>query len=177
MRRRTKIRTATTVGLGLAIVYLLIAYFVMPEIWVFRDASRVSDFGSMLTHTEQDIPGDPINIGLSEQKKRSFAHSWQPTGTLPTPSRSVLPSISVSASCPPTSIWMRLSALCFLREGSKTRFRKTGRKQRDQRNHVRFWLTKKLGSDSRPALAGFGQFLIAASDLAMTPAKSPTHRP
>ncbi|TIM25293.1 MAG: hypothetical protein E5Y63_33235, partial [Mesorhizobium sp.] len=61
MWRRTKIRTATTVVLGVAIVYLLLAYFVVPEIWVFRDASRVSDFGSMLTHTEQDIPGDPIN--------------------------------------------------------------------------------------------------------------------
>ena len=59
MRRRTKTRTATTVVLALAIIYLLLAYFVVPEIWVFRDASRVSDLGSMVTHTEQDIPGDP----------------------------------------------------------------------------------------------------------------------
>ena len=120
MRRRTRMRTVTAAVLGLAIVYLLIAYFVAPEVWVFRDATRVPDFSSMVTHTEQDIPGDPINIGLvgtKEQVIRAFAAAhWDP----PTPSHSVLRSISVSASYSIDPISMPPSAHCSMRGGSKT---------------------------------------------------------
>ncbi|PSH54980.1 hypothetical protein CU102_20055, partial [Phyllobacterium brassicacearum] len=58
MRRRTKIRMAVKGLIALLITYLLVAYFVAPEIWIFRDAGR-ADFGKMVTTTEQDIPGDP----------------------------------------------------------------------------------------------------------------------
>ena len=76
MPRRTKTRIAATASLALVGVYLLVAYFLVPEIWVFRDAGRLSDFGDMVTMTEQDIPGDPINVGLvgsKEQVIRAFA--------------------------------------------------------------------------------------------------------
>jgi len=82
MHRRTRIRMAVNGLIALLMAYLLVAYFVAPEIWIFRDASRVADFGNMVTTTEQDIPGDPINVGLvgsKEEAIRAFAAAgWDP---------------------------------------------------------------------------------------------------
>ncbi len=61
MLHRTKIRMATSTVAALLFTYLLLAYFVIPEIWIFHDADRVAKVGNMVTTTEQGIPGDPIN--------------------------------------------------------------------------------------------------------------------
>ena len=67
--RRTKIHMVVNGLIALLTTYLLVAYFIAPEIWIFRDADRVADFGKMVTTTEQDIPGDPINVGLVGSKE------------------------------------------------------------------------------------------------------------
>jgi hypothetical protein len=82
MRHRTKIRMATNAVAALLFTYLLLAYFVVPEIWIFHDADRVAKVGNMVTTTEQGIPGDPINVGLVGSKEeviRAFAAAgWDP---------------------------------------------------------------------------------------------------
>ncbi|TIL56810.1 MAG: hypothetical protein E5Y79_27920 [Mesorhizobium sp.] len=159
MPRRTKIRTATSVVLALAIIYLLLAYFVVPEIWVFRDASRVSDFGSMLTHTEQDIPGDPINVGLvgtKEEVIRAFvAADWDPAD--PITLRSSI-DIGLSVVLHRPDLDAPVSALLFEGRKQDLAFEKPVGDSADQRNHVRFWLTRKLGSDGRPLWLGSASF-------------------
>src|ERR1700712_2678222 len=69
MRRRTKTRTAVSCTLVVLAAYLLLAYFLVPEMWILHDASKVADFGDMVTRTEQDIRGDPVNVGLVGSKE------------------------------------------------------------------------------------------------------------
>jgi hypothetical protein len=146
LARRTKTRAAITIVLGLAIVYLFIAYFIVPAIWVFRDASRVSDFGSMVTHTEQDIPGDPINVGLvgtKEQVIRAFAAAgWDPADAI-TLRSSIDIGLSVVLHRP--DLDAPVSALLFDGRKQDLAFEKPVGDSADQRNHVRFWLTKETG--------------------------------
>ncbi|MGO8294449.1 hypothetical protein ACC859_39330, partial [Rhizobium ruizarguesonis] len=49
---------------SLVAAYLLVCYFLIPELWIFHDSRRLAGFSTMVTTTEQDIPGDPINVGL-----------------------------------------------------------------------------------------------------------------
>ncbi len=74
MRHRTKTRMA--LGAAGILICALLAYFVIPEIWIFHDAGRVSELGNMVTTTEQGIAGDPINVGVVGSKEvvvRAFA--------------------------------------------------------------------------------------------------------
>lgn len=157
MKRRT--RNGLRIVFGLAIAYLLVAYFIVPEIWVFRDASRVSDFGSMVTHTEQDIPGDPINVGLvgtKEQVIRAFAAAdWDPADKI-TLRSSIDIGLSVVLDRP--DLDAPVSPLLYEGRKQDLAFEKPVGDSADQRNHVRFWLTRKLGSDGRPLWLGSASF-------------------
>lgn len=159
MSRRTVTHTATTIAIGLAFIYLLVAYFLAPEIWVFRDAARVSHFGSMVTHTEQDIPGDPINVGLEgdkEQVIRAFvAADWDPADAI-TLHSSIDIGLSVALNRP--DIDAPVSTLLYEGRKQDLAFEKPVGDSADQRNHVRFWRTEKLGSDGRPIWLGAASF-------------------
>src|SRR5262245_10686267 len=86
MNQRRRMRAAAQATLLFLAAYLLVAYFIVPEIWIFRDASHVSRFGSMVTITTDDFPGDPINVGLvgsKEQVVRAFAAAhWDPADAI-----------------------------------------------------------------------------------------------
>ena len=158
MRRRTKIRMAVKGLIALLITYLLVAYFVAPEIWIFRDAGR-ADFGKMVTTTEQDIPGDPINVGLVGSKEeviRGFAAAgWDPADKI-TLRTSIDIGLSVVLDRP--DLDAPVSALLFEGRKQDLAFEKPVGKSADQRNHVRFWLTKTIGTDDRPLWLGSASF-------------------
>ena len=159
MHRRTRIRMAVNGLIALLMAYLLVAYFVVPEIWVFRDASRVSDFGNMVTTTEQDIPGDPINVGLVGSKEaavRAFgAAGWDPADKI-TLRSSIDIGLSVVLDRP--DLDAPVSPLLFEGRKQDLAFEKPVGESADQRNHVRFWLTKKTGTDGRPLWLGSASF-------------------
>jgi hypothetical protein len=147
---------------GLAILlaaYLLAAYFIVPEIWIFRDASRVADFGKMVTTTEQDIPGDPINVGLVGSKEeviRAFAAAgWDPADriTLRTSAE-----IGLSVVLDRPDLDAPVSPLLFEGHKQDLAFEKPVGKSADERNHVRFWLTPKTDADGRPLWLGSASF-------------------
>ena len=80
IRRKSHLAVGSiTVLVGL---YLFVAYFVLPEIWIFRDSEKIGSLSSMVTVTDDDIPGDPINVGLvgtKEEVIRGFAAAhWDP---------------------------------------------------------------------------------------------------
>ena len=159
MHRRTRIRMAVNGLIALLMAYLLVAYFVVPEIWVFRDASRVTDFGNMVTTTEQDIPGDPINVGLVGSKEeviRAFAAArWDPADKI-TLRSSIDIGLSVVLDRP--DLDAPVSPLLFEGRKQDLAFEKPVGESADQRNHVRFWLTKKTGTDGRPLWLGSASF-------------------
>ena len=54
IRRKSHLAVGSiTVLVGL---YLFVAYFVLPEIWIFRDSEKIGSLSSMVTVTDDDIP-------------------------------------------------------------------------------------------------------------------------
>ncbi|MEZ2131906.1 MULTISPECIES: LssY C-terminal domain-containing protein [unclassified Sinorhizobium] len=159
MRHRTNIRIAVNGLIALLVTYLLVAYFIAPEIWIFRDARRVAGFGNMVTTTEQDIPGDPINVGLvgsKEEVVRAFAAAgWDPADKI-TLKSSVEIGLSVVLDRP--DLDAPVSPLLFERRKQDLAFEKPVGESADRRNHVRFWLTPKTGTDGRPLWLGSASF-------------------
>ncbi len=159
MRRLTRTRTAIGGVAALLVGYLIVAYFLIPEIWIHRDAGRIAEFGPMVTTTEQDIPGDPINVGLvgsKEEVLRAFALAgWDPADkiTLRTSAE-----IGLSVVLDRPDLDAPVSPLLFEGRKQDLAFEKAVGKSADERHHVRFWLTKSTGDDGRPLWLGSASF-------------------
>lgn len=159
MRHRKKTQLAVYAFLMLAAAYLLVAYFVLPELWIFRDAKRVGSLSSMVTVTADDIPGDPINVGLvgeKEQVIRAFAAAgWDPADKI-TLRSSVDIGLSVVLDRP--DLDAPVSPLFFEGRKQDLAFEKPVGNSADERNHVRFWQTERTGADGRPLWLGDASF-------------------
>jgi hypothetical protein len=159
MRRRTKTRMAASGVIAVLVGYLVIAYFVLPEIWIFHNAARVASFGDMVTRTEQDIPGDPVNVGLVGSKEeivRAFTKAgWDPADKI-TLMTSVEIGLSVALDRP--DLDAPVSPLLFEGRKQDLAFEDRVGKSADERNHVRLWLTKQTGADGRPLWLGSASF-------------------
>ena len=159
MTRHRKIRASLSVLAAGLIAYLLVSYFLLPEFWIFRDRSRVDGFSSMVTTTEQDIPGDPINVGLvgsREQVIRAFAAAgWDPADKI-TLRSSVDIGLSVVLDRP--DLDAPVSPLFFEGRKQDLAFEKPVGNSADERNHVRFWLSKQTGADGNPLWLGSASF-------------------
>nr|WP_244490373.1 LssY C-terminal domain-containing protein [Rhizobium sp. Root708] len=151
----------TTVGGAamLLLAYLLAAYFLIPEVWIHHDAGRIAEFGPMVTTTEQDIPGDPINVGLvgsKEEVLHAFASAgWDPADkiTLRTSAE-----IGLSVVLDRPDLDAPVSPLLFEGRKQDLAFEKAVGKSADERHHVRFWETRSTGADKRPLWLGSASF-------------------
>ncbi len=159
MTRRNKLRAAMTGLSGALIAYLLISYFLLPDLWLFRDRNRVDDLSPMVTTTEQDIPGDPINVGLvgsKAQVMRAFAAAgWDPADRI-TLRSSVDIGLSVVLDRP--DLDAPVSPLFFEGRKQDLAFEKPVGNSADERNHVRFWLSQQTGADGSPLWLGSASF-------------------
>ncbi|MBW9112603.1 LssY C-terminal domain-containing protein [Rhizobium cauense] len=159
MRRLTRTRIVVSGVAILLVAYLVVAYFFIPEIWIHRDASRIADFGPMVTTTKQDIPGDPINVGLvgsREDVLRAFASAgWDPADkiTLRTSAE-----IGLSVVLDRPDLDAPVSPLLFEGRQQDLAFEKAVGKSADERHHVRFWKTGRTGEDGRPVWLGSASF-------------------
>ncbi|MFZ1953421.1 MAG: hypothetical protein WAU74_25495, partial [Pseudolabrys sp.] len=62
--RRSRTRVAFAVFAVVLAAYGLIAYIILPLIWTHYEHQKGLAGLPMVTRTGQDIPGDPINVGL-----------------------------------------------------------------------------------------------------------------
>src|SRR5262245_44613587 len=62
--RRSKARIALAVLGAAVLIYGLTAYVLLPRSWMHYEHQKGLAGRPMVTRTSQDIPGDPINIGL-----------------------------------------------------------------------------------------------------------------
>ena len=80
-KRRSRGRRALLLVVGLIVVYVLVAYVILPLGWV-RYAHRHPSLEDVprITHTIADIPGDPVNVALigteTRVKKIMLAAKW-----------------------------------------------------------------------------------------------------
>src|SRR5262249_7020964 len=82
-RRPSRRRRLLMLVSGLLLVWVIVAYLVMPTFWK-RYAHRHPSLEDIprITHTGSDIPGDPLNVALvgteTELKKIMLAARWYP---------------------------------------------------------------------------------------------------
>ncbi|HEY6859176.1 MAG TPA: LssY C-terminal domain-containing protein, partial [Pseudolabrys sp.] len=80
--RHSKLRIALVAFAVVLVAYGIIAYIVLPRIWIHYEHQKGLAGLTMVTRTAQDIPGDPINVGLVGTKAdvlcAMHAAGWYP---------------------------------------------------------------------------------------------------
>jgi hypothetical protein len=144
---------------GLLLLYLVVAYVVLPLIWR-TDVRRHSDLSDTpnITHTASGIPGDPLNIGLvgseSDVILAMKAAAWDPAD--PITFRS---SVRIAVD----SVFRRpdddapVSNLYLFGRKQDLAFEQPVGDSPRQRHHVRFWRSDKL-DEMRPLWLGSATF-------------------
>jgi hypothetical protein len=155
-KRRRRWRHAVRLVAGLLLVWLVVAYLLMPALWkrYTRRHPSLEDI-PRITHTADGIHGDPLNVALigtkAEVLKMMAAAQWHPAdpitfrSSLKIAGDSVLKRPYEDAPVSNLFLWGRKQDLAFQQAvGSNPR----------QRHHVRFWLSDNADPDGRPVWVG-----------------------
>jgi hypothetical protein len=157
--RRGRIRRTGQLTLVLLIVYALLAYFALPLFWTHYEHQKGLAGLPMVTMTPQDIPGDPINVGLigddSDVLCAMHAAGWYPAD--PVTLRS---SIEIAGSVLLDRPYRDapVSPLLYLGRREDLAFEKPVGDSADHRHHVRFWKVLDKGEEHRPVWLGDATF-------------------
>jgi hypothetical protein len=157
--RRSPWKHIAVVVVVLLAIYLVVAYFFMPEWWLWQ-ARRHPDLDDIpnVTRTANDIPGDPINVALvgSEDELKAImkAAKWFPADplTLRDDVKIALASVLKHEydDAPVSNLFL------FGRKQDLAFEQPVGDSPR-QRHHVRFWKAKKE-ENGRPVWVGSAIF-------------------
>jgi hypothetical protein len=146
-------------ALGLAVIYIVISYILIPEFWIHYDRHPGLQSIQKTTYTREGIEGDPVNIMISASKedliKAMLDAGWTPADKI-TLKNSVKTALYVMlnkkyAAAPVSDLFLygRREDLSFeIVTDSRLR----------QRHHVRFWLTNKKSLSGGPVWAGAATF-------------------
>ncbi len=155
-RRRCAWQKLAFAGVVLVLLYLLVAYLLMPEYWI-RYARRHPAFDALprITRTGDDLPGDALNVALIgteiELKKIMLAAHWYPADPLTLKSCLKIAEASVLKrpydDAPVSNLYL------FGRKQDLAFEQPVGASPR-HRHHVRFWRTDEVGADGRPIWIG-----------------------
>lgn len=147
-------------ALGSAVlIYGLTAYVLLPRAWTHYEHQKGLAGLTMVTHTSQDIPGDPINVGLVGTREdvlcAMHAAGWYPAD--PITFRSSVEIVG--------SVMLRrpyddapVSNLYYDGRRQDLAFEKPVGESADRRHHVRFWEVLKQGDENRPVWLGSATF-------------------
>jgi len=160
LRGHRRARTLAWFIAGVLIIWLVVAYLVMPIAWK-RFAAKHPSLEDVpdITHTSDGIPGDPLNValvGTEEQVRRILKDAgWDPADPLSLRSRLEIADASVTdrpyADAPVSDLFL------FGRKEDLAYEKPVGHSPR-QRNHVRFWRRAEPAPDGRPFWVGSATF-------------------
>lgn len=154
-RRHSKVKLAIGFLAVVIAAYGLMAYIVLPLAWSHYEHQKGLAGRPMVTRTAQDIPGDPINIGLVGAKNdvlcAMHAAAWYPAD--PITFRSSVEIVgSVVLDRPYRDA--PVSPLYYDGRREDLAFEKPIGTSADRRHHVRFWEVLKEGQEGRPVWLG-----------------------
>jgi hypothetical protein len=155
--RRKQVLVAVGV---LLVVYLVVAYLVMPFLWN-RYTNRHPSLADIpgITHTKNGIPGDPVNVALigtqAEVLKIMVAAKWYPADPLTL--HSCLEIAAASVLKHPYDKAPVSNLILFDRKQDLA-FEQPVSADPRQRHHVRFWKTDRADPAGRPLWVGAAIF-------------------
>ena len=125
--------------LGVVLFYTALAYLALPALWSHYEHQRGLANLPMVTRTAQDIPGDPINVGLIGDK-RDVLCAMQAAGWYPADRVTARSSIEIAGSVLLDRPYHRapVSPLFYLGRAEDLAFEKPVGDSADRRHHVRF---------------------------------------
>lgn len=140
---------------ALLIVYLTLAYVVLPSLWTHHEHEPGLASFPMVTRTGADIPGDPLNVGLVGSKE-DILRAMQAAGWFPADAITLRSSIDIVGSVVLDRPYHDAPVSPLYYEGKKEQlaFEKPDGKSADRRHHVRLWLVLEKGTDGRPVWLG-----------------------
>src|SRR5262245_10099692 len=158
--RRKWFRFVIFAACGSLLAYLLIAYLTLPLVWrTYERRHPALDDAPRITHTKTGIPGDPLNIALiaSEQQlhRAMLAAGWFPADPV-----TLASSLRIAAD----TVLRRsyddapVSSLYLFDRKQDFAFEQPVGDDPRRRHHVRFWRSKELDDQGRPAWFGAATF-------------------
>lgn len=140
---------------ALLIVYLTLAYVVLPALWTHHEHEPDLASFPMVTRTGADIPGDPLNVGLVGSKE-DILRAMRAAGWFPADAITLRSSIDIVGSVVLDRPYHDAPVSPLYYDGKKEQlaFEKPDGKSADRRHHVRLWLVLEKGTDGRPVWLG-----------------------
>ena len=141
------------------VLYGLLAYFLVPLLWRHYEHQKGLAGLTMITHTHDGIPGDPINVGAvgSEADLLCAMHAAQWFPADPITLRSSVEIVgSVLLDRPYRDA--PVSPLYCQGKRQDFAFEKPAGKSPDRRHHVRFWKVLDRGEEGRAVWLGAATF-------------------
>lgn len=137
------------------IVYLMLAYVVLPALWTHHEREPGLATLSMVTRTGTGIPGDALNVGLVGSQE-DVLRAMQAAGWFPADPVTLRTSLEIVGSVVLDRPYhdAPVSPLYFQGKKEQLAFEKPDGKSADRRHHVRFWLVLEKGADGRPLWLG-----------------------
>jgi hypothetical protein len=155
-KHRKHLRRIAALVLALVLLYVAVAYLLVPLLWVRHEHRHPSfDDTPRITHTKADIPGDPLNVALigteTDLKRIMLAAKWYPADPLTLKSCLEMADAAVLKrpyeDAPVSNLYL------FGRKEDLAFEQPVGDSPR-HRHHVRFWRTDKVDEDGRPVWVG-----------------------
>jgi hypothetical protein len=145
--------------LAILLAYTALAYQALPMLWSHYEHQRGLANLPMVTRTAQDIPGDPINVGLIGDK-RDLLCAMQAAGWYPADPVTARSSVEIIGSVLLDRPYRRapVSPLFYLGRPEDLAFEKPVGDSADRRHHVRFWKVLDQGQENRPVWLGSATF-------------------
>lgn len=137
------------------IVYLLLAYLILPAVWTHHEREPGLASLPMVTRTGDGIPGDALNVGLVGNRedftRAMHAAEWFPADpiTLRT-SVEIIGSVMLDRPYHDAPV----SPLYYQGKKEQLAFEKPDGKSADRRHHVRLWQVLEKGTNGRPVWLG-----------------------
>lgn len=156
VKRRGWKKRLVLLAAGLIMAWLVVAYFVLPLLWV-EYAHRHPSWEDVpkITHTVDDIPGDPLNVSLIGSKeeimKLMVAAKYYPADPLTL--RSCL-RIAEAAVLKRPYDDAPVSNLYLFGRKEDLAFEQPVNNNPRRRHHVRFWKSENVDDDGRPIWMG-----------------------
>lgn len=159
MQRSNLPRRSAGLLLAATLLYVGLAYLIVPAFWSYRDHGLDLLPEEMRTTTPQGIPGDPINVALVGSRAEllhAFASAkWKAADAI-TWRSSLEIGESVLFDRPYDDA--PVSTLLFEGRRQDLAFEKPVGNSADQRHHIRLWLAVAERGDSRPLWLGAASF-------------------
>src|SRR6202012_2030992 len=137
------------------VVYLALAYVVLPALWRHHEREPGLAALPMVTRTATGIPGDALNVGLVGGEE-DVLRAMQTAGWFPADPVTFRSSVAIVGSVVLDRPYHDAPVSPLYYQGKKEQLavEKPDGRSPDRRHHVRFWQVLDKGADGRPVWLG-----------------------